>query len=216
VTVNQSVPYTADGDAAALSRPKGDPSLTVDGHDTHYRLSLLTDTSWYDAEEFSLRTVENQIEDLVATEDPDAMHRAWLTSEVARGFNEAVFYPYTSLKYHTLLVAALVDLYRHDIRFGDFQLVVDDPGTIVPHRTIYAGDRFALRLAPKDSGAGAAVPARPYRSWASTWNRLPTHPLDTADDRFDMTLDAHLRRIRSWSTALQYIEDFQTWRGDYE
>ncbi len=36
------------------------------------------------------------------------MHRAWLTSDVASGFNESIYYPYTSLKYHTLIVAALL------------------------------------------------------------------------------------------------------------
>ena len=41
-----------------------------------------------------------------------AMHRAWLDSDVVAAFNESVYYPYTSLKYHTLLVAALVDNYR--------------------------------------------------------------------------------------------------------
>jgi len=29
-----------------------------------------------------------------------------------------------------------------------------------------------------------------------------------------MTLDANLRRIQSWSTALQYLEDFAAWRPD--
>jgi hypothetical protein len=135
---------------------------------------------------------------------------------VARGFNEAVFFPYTSLKYHTLLVAALVDLYRNNTRFGSFELVVDDAERVVAHRTIYSDDEFSLRLTPGDSDNGAAVPSRPFRSWASTWSRLPYHPLNTGNDRFDMTLDANLRRIRSWSTALQYIEDYQHWRRQYE
>jgi len=34
-------------------------------------------------------------------------------------------------------------------------------------------------------------------------------PLDTGNDRDDMMLDANLRRIQSWSTALQYLEDVE-------
>ena len=41
------------------------------------------------------------------------------------------------------------------------------------------------------------------------WKRLEAHPLETAHDKYDMVLDANLRRIGAWSTALQYIEDFQ-------
>ncbi|WP_267636821.1 hypothetical protein [Halovenus rubra] len=42
--------------------------------------------------------------------------------------------------------------------------------------------------------------------------RLTAHPLDTDRDKYDMTLDANLRRTQSWSFALQYIEDFTDWR----
>ncbi len=189
VPVNQTVPHGADGDASALSRPNGKPEQTVDNHETHYRLSLLTGSG------------------------PEAMHRAWLTSDVASGFNESVYYPYTSLKYHTLLVAALLDNYRAGHEFAELFLVVDKAEEIVPHRTVYAGDRFALRI---DENAGgqpwALFGSRPWRSWASAWKRLTAHPLDVNHDKYDMVLDANLRRIWSWSTALQYIEDFETRR----
>jgi len=105
VPVNQTVPHGADGDASALSRPNGKPEQTVDNHETHYRLSLLTGDSHYDPEEFSRPNLSEAINDLLTESDPEAMHRAWLTSDVASGFNESIYYPYTSLKYHTLLVA---------------------------------------------------------------------------------------------------------------
>ena len=37
------------------------------------------------------------------------------------------------------------------------------------------------------------------------------HPLDTDHDKYDMVLDANLRRIGAWSAALQYLEDFECW-----
>ena len=213
VPVNQTVPHGADGDASALSRPNGKPEQTVDNHETHYRLSLLTGDSHYDPEEFYRPRLSGAISDLLTGSDPEAMHRAWLTSDVASGFNESIYYPYTSLKYHTLLVAALLDNYRAGHKFEDLLLVVCDPEEIVSHRTVYAGDRFALRI---DESAGgnpwARLGSRPWRSWASTWTRLTAHPFDVDHDKHDMVLDANLRRIWSWSTALQYIEDLETRR----
>ncbi|MFC4544181.1 hypothetical protein ACFO5R_19830 [Halosolutus amylolyticus] len=213
VPVNRTVPHGADGDASALSRPNGKPEQTVDNHETHYRLSLLTGTSHYDSEELSRPRLSEAITDLLTGSDPEAMHRAWLTSDVASGFNESIYYPYTSLKYHTLLVAALLDNYRVGHEFADLLLVVDDTEEVVPHRTVYAGDRFALRIDESgDWNPWARLGSRPWRSWASAWKRLTEHPLDVNHDKHDMVLDANLRRIWSWSTALQYIEDLETRR----
>ncbi|MDL0132048.1 hypothetical protein PNP59_14160 [Halobacterium salinarum] len=142
-------------------------------------------------------------------DDPEAMHQAWLTSDIVSVFNESVYYPYTSLKYHTLLVAALLDNYRDGHEFSDLQLVVDSAGEIVPHRTVYAGERFALRIDENADGQPSSrLGSQPWRSWASTWTRLTAHPLDANHDKYDMVLDANLRRIGAWSTALQYIEDY--------
>ncbi|MDQ2049778.1 hypothetical protein RBH26_04715 [Natronolimnohabitans sp. A-GB9] len=210
VLVNQTVPHGADGDASALSRPSGKPEQTVENHDTLYRLSLIEGESRYDPQEFTRNGVESAVRELLAEDDPEAMHRMWLESDIVSAFNESVYYPYTSLKYHTLLVAALLDNYRDGNEFADLRLVVDDAEEIVPHRTVYAGDEFALRIDVDARGRPSArLGSRPWRSWASAWNRLAAHPLDTAHDKYDMLLDANLRRIGAWSTALQYIEDFQ-------
>ena len=215
VTVNQSVPEGADGDAAALSRPQQKQEQTVPTHDDHYRLSLLTGETAYVHEEFTRRTIENEAADLISIKDAQKAHERWLTSDVAAAFNESVYHPYTSLKYHTLLVVALLDNYRASNEFADLQLVVDSAGEIQPFRTVFDSERFALRIDVADDGCPSArLGSRPWRSWASTWNRLTAHPLDTDHDKWDMTLDANLRRIQSWSTALQYIEEFDEWRPD--
>jgi hypothetical protein len=215
VRVNQSVPHDADRDAAALSRPAGPPEQTVDAHGTHYRLSLLTGESRYNPETFSRPQLSEAFDRLLTNSNPEMTHRAWLTSEVASGFNESLYYPYTSLKYHTLLVAALLDNYREGHEFAELHLVVDDAAKIVPHRTIYAGARFALRIdVDTDDNPWARLGRRPWRSWASVWNRLTAHPLNADHDKHDMVLDANLRRIQSWSTALQYIEEFESRKDD--
>lgn len=214
IPVNDDVPEGADADAALLSRPGGKPDQTVESHDTHYRLSMLTGTSKYDPDSFALRHYEDELHALLQVEDAQcesktaAMHQAWVDSDLAAAFNESVFYPYTSVKYHTLLVAALLDHYRSGIGFSELSLVVDSAETVVPHRTIFVSDSFALRIsADADDRPAARLGRRPWRSWHSVWSRLTEHPIDT-NSRDGMTLDANLRRIGSWSTALQYIEDY--------
>ena len=215
VPVNQSVPEGADGDAAALSRPQQTQEQTVPTHDDHYRLSLLTGETAYDPREFSRATIQSEVADLIGIEDAETAHEQWLASDVAAAFNESVYHPYTSLKYHTLLVVALLNNYNAGNGFNELRLIVAPVGEVVPFRTVFDGDRFALRI---DIEAGdrpsARLGSRPWRSWSSAWNRLTAHPLDTDSDKYDMALDANLRRTQSWSTALQYIEDFTEWRPD--
>jgi len=215
VPVNLKVPYGADANAAALSRPSGSPSQTVETYESHYRLSLLSGESRYDPESFNIGQYRDEIHDLLSVEDALEMHERWLTSELMGAFNESVHYPYTSLKYHTLLVAALVANYRRGAEFEDLWVVVDGPDEITPHRTIFAGETFNLRVTANPAGEPRArLGSRPWRSWASTWERMTEHPqllpeqIDQRHRKREMFLDAQLRRIQAWSTALQYIEDF--------
>jgi len=152
------------------------------------------------------------VRELLAVESAKTAHERWLASDVAAAFNESVYHPYTSLKYHTLLVGALLDTYRADHEFTDLRLIVDPAGALVLFRTVFDGDRFAIRIDVDDGEQPSARLGRqPWRSWASTWNRLTAHPLDVVGDRCDMVLDANLRRIGAWSSALQYLEDFTNW-----
>jgi hypothetical protein len=226
VRVNEPVPQGADRDAALLSRPRGDLEQTVTNHSSPARLSLLTGDPVVDGS----ATVDAQapaLRSLLAIEEPAQLHATWLGSTLPAQVNEAHHYPYTSLKYHTLLAAALLDNYRAGHGFEDLFLTVDPPAapmiptpqghaerpgraSVVPHRTILTTPQFSLRLtaAPGDRPA-TRLGGLPTRSFAPVWARLPTHPLDT-DERVWMLLDAQLRRIRSWSTALQYIADYTT------
>lgn len=213
VPVNRSVPHGADADAAALSRPATHHDPVVPTHTTHYRLSLLSGEVAVMIDGRSRASVENEVRNLLTVADAESAHERWLHSDVAALFNETIAFPYTSLKYHTLLVAALCANYRDGHSFEDLRLVVDAAGEFVPHRTVYAGDQFALRIDVLDGGRPSArLGSRPWRSWASTWARLSDHPLETDHDKWDMALDANLRRIWAWSTALQYLEEFADWR----
>jgi len=125
IVVNQSVPRGADDDAAALSRPRQTGTQTVATHCDHHRLSLLTGETVFGSRGHSSATVECDVRDLLVVESAETAHKRWLASDVAAAFNESVYHPYTSLKYHTLLVAALLDNYRAGHGFADLRLVVD-------------------------------------------------------------------------------------------
>jgi hypothetical protein len=225
VRVNESVPCGADGDAAVLSRPDGEPEQTVENHVSPARLSLVTGATVADPGEApaSLEDVRGLVRP--GCSDPAQLHAAWLVSDVAARFNESVYVPYTSLKYHTLLVAALLDNYRAGYGFDDLYLVAERPergpstgddavaaalssGVVVPCRTVLWTSELAVRVTadPPSTEAVASLGAGPARSFADTWSRLTAQPLDL-ERKWLRVLDAQLRRIRSFSTALQYVED---------
>jgi len=209
LSVNQDVALGADADAAVLSRPRGSPEQTVDNHESWLRVSLLTGNSGETIE--PVGDIGLALYDVISIEDPEALHAAWLEAAVPALFSESPYYPYTSLKYHTLLTAALLDNYRAGAEFEDLFLAVsrgDDAG-VIPHRTVLSVPGVILHVT---SDPGERPAARlgdvPARSFGDVWARLPELPFDVNQERRWRVLDAQLRRIRSWSTALQYIEEY--------
>lgn len=213
IRVNQPVPKGADGDAAALSRPQKRQKQTIPTHKNHYRLSLLTGDTPHEFTVDSKQTIKGKVMKLVEIENPDKAHRNWLRNDIAARFNESVYYPYTSLKYHTLLVTALLDNYQAGNEFSDLKLIADLEGNVKTFRTIFESKKFTLHLDAEEGGLPSArLGDSPWQSWASVWNRLTEHPLDVNNSKVEMLLDANLRRIQSWSVALQYIEEYYEWR----
>lgn len=228
VRVNEQVPLGADVDAALLSRPRGEPEQTVANHLSPYRLSLLTGSTVIEPARIH-SAADGGFRNLIASDEPEQLHARWLASDLASVYSESVYYPYTSLKYHTLLAAALLDNYRAGCGFDELALVATSPAaegmdvvggtddidaetllsaaSVEPNRTILWTPALALHLTPTPKERPAAMlGTQPARSFADVWARLPAHPIET-DDRYWRMLDAQLRRIRSWSAALQYIAD---------
>ncbi|MGB9966452.1 hypothetical protein [Halobacterium hubeiense] len=221
VSVNERVPLGADADASMLSRPRGNPEQSVDNHATPHRLSLVSGDRAVD----DPRLVANRragIEELVTPSDPEELHARWLTSTAAGAYNESVYYPYTSLQYHVLLAGALLDNYREGYELEDLYLVATDPGEfrrdpvaaqdsdkVEAFRTVLWTPAFALHLTGDPDGrVGVRLGERAVRSFGDVWARLPAYPFDVGGGRRWRVLDAQLRRIRAWSTALAYITDF--------
>jgi hypothetical protein len=225
VRVNEDVPLGADRDAALLSRPAGEPERTVANHASPYRLSLVTGEVATDSRRI-VAAGNGGFADLVRPADPVELHATWLTSDVAAAFNEAVHYPYTSLKYHVLLTGALLAAYRDGYAFDDLYLAARpgaegadprdavastavDSDVVSPYETVLWSPAVTLAVTPEPGERPAAwLGSGPARSFADVWSRLPANLVETDGRRAGMVVDAQLRRIRSWSTALQFIEDF--------
>ena len=230
VTVNETVPCGADRDAALLSRPEAEPERTVANHRSPYRLSLLTGETAVETNRIQA-AAGGGFRDLVTPDDPNRLHARWLTTAVAGAYNESMYYPYTSLQYHVLLTAALLHNYRAGHAFEDLWLVATSPDLdnslnrdtattrdsetaltadeVEPHPTVLWTPDLALHVTAAPGNRPAArLGSQPARSFADVWSRLPAHPIDTDDGRCWRVLDAQLRRIRSWSTALAFIDEF--------
>lgn len=228
--VNEPVPRDADRDAALLSRPEGEPERTVANHRSPYRLSLLTGETAVETDRIQA-AAGGGFRELVTSDDPERLHARWLTSAVAGAYNESMYYPYTSLQYHVLLTAALLHNYRAGHAFEDSWLVATGPNLdntsktdtattrdpeaalaadeVEPHLTVLWTPDIALHVTATPGGRPAArLGDAPARSFADVWSRLPVHPIDTDGKRCWRVLDAQLRRIRSWSTALAFIDEF--------
>ncbi|WP_418284986.1 hypothetical protein [Halorubrum sp. DTA46] len=210
--VNEQVPLGADRDAALLSRPRGEPERTLDAHESWFRVSLLTGDVASTVE--PVGDVGGSLTELISVEDAEELHAAWLDSVVPSLFSESPYYPYTSLKYHTLLAAALLDNYRSGFEFDELFLAVSECDettgpAVVPHRTVLATPRFAVYVTGEPGDRPAArLGGAPAQSFADVWARLPAVPFDVDGERRWRVLDAQLRRVRSWSTALQFIEEY--------
>jgi hypothetical protein len=210
IRVNEQVPLGADRDAALLSRPRGEPERTLDAHESWFRVSLLTGDVASTIE--PVGDVGGSLTELIRVEDAEELHAAWLDSVVTSLFSESPYYPYTSLKYHTVLAAALLDNYWSGFEFDELFLAVTPPGAdpvVVPHRTVLATSGFALHVTGEPGDRPAArLGGAPARSFADVWARLSAVPFGVDGERRWRVLDAQLRRIRSWSTALQFIEEY--------
>jgi len=138
-----------------------------------------------------------QLEYIDCKESTQALHTKLLNDKIVSNFNEITSMPLTSLKYHTLLVCALHWNYKQGRDFKDLYLHYTTEMPKEPYGTIFKyGDmRFIINNDP--AGAKIGAPA-PY--FGQTIGRLYHIPLP------DYLVD-NMRRFRSWSVGLQYLED---------
>lgn len=197
---DKKVPYKADLDSGKLSRPSKKSKLGEEVI-SHYRISLLTRQSYYNPNFFTRRTTKEHLDNLLKLDEPIICHENWLKDKVVSGFNEDGWYPYTSLKYHTLITATLLFNYMKGNRFENLFLIVKKPNKI-DFTTIFLGEKFSLHIMPFTEGFPSARIVKKEMNFNKVWQKLYELPIKYG------YLDSCLRNIGSWSMALQLIEDW--------
>jgi len=119
-----------------------------------------------------------------------------------------VDYPYTSLKYHTLLTANLYWNYLHGRQFKDICFKIIDMDDVIDifdvvYIDIDNNKCFIISVADKYKryDALAVLGNKPTMNFGNLMGRL------RGEVYIEKQLFSNLRRIKSWSTGLQYFDD---------
>lgn len=188
----------ADRDAARMSRhPRAKDDLTGE----YLSKSFLFERDMNDHTR-KIYSDYCQREYIDSTEPTPELHIKLLNDKIVSKFNEITSMPFTSLKYHTLLVCALHWNYKQDKVMNlrnetDLYLHCTEEMPKEQYSTIFKYGDLWFVINSNPSGAKIGAPA-PY--FGQTIGRLYQISLP------EFLVD-NLRRFRSWSTGLQYLED---------
>lgn len=141
-----------------------------------------------------------EVSDLFTEADSVKLHRAILNSKLLNLFSEARVFPYTSLKYHILLMCALYYNFYKGFGLNDLYLCENIPPES-PFQIIYHDSVRDWALLPQRKDALSKFSPRFYTSWERR------QKLSIGGD--SQVLDALLSCIGSWTVALAFLEDFQ-------
>ena len=134
--------------------------------------------------------------------DPVELHTAVLNSKLLNLYSEAREFPYTSLKYHILLVAALYYNFKSGYDLKDLYLCENVP-VESPFQVIYHNNGRKWAILPLCSQNSLS---KIYSKFHTTWERRRTQSIGGDSQIFAELLTT----IGSWSVALATIEDYFT------
>lgn len=225
----ESVPFGADKFSSFMSRKPSSPTgkrakRLEQAENNHYRISILTRERLYESKVFDIGVIDRELSSIFSINNPKELHNQWLNNKILTGFNESYYMPYTSLKYHTLITTALVYNRLKNRDYSELYLVLKNNGE-VSYDTIFNYGGLHLKITSLNEAAEGdgtskiptldRVPHKEKRNFSKVWSNL------TKIKDISKHLDACLRQMNSWSTALQYIEDIKrfgwnkkTFRGE--
>lgn len=201
---------SADIDAAKMSR-FGGGELFIGENDkvNNYRLCMLNGQSFYkkgmDIREDTIDSIHKEIFD--ETLSSDSIFDNLLKSQYVSKFNESVDKPFTSLKYHTLLVSGLHYNYVNNRKFSDLHFKIMDIKDIEDKNTIIFMDTlnnkcFSISdIHTNKKYESVSLLGVPMMNFGDVMSRL------RGEVYIDKYIYSNLRRIKSWSVGLQYYDD---------
>jgi len=132
--------------------------------------------------------------------DPVKLHTAVLNSKLLNLYSEAREFPYTSLKYHILLVAALYYNFKSGYDLKDLYLCENIP-VEKPFQVIYHNKGREWAILPHCAQKSLS---KIHPKFHTTWERRKTQSIGGESQIFAELLTT----IGSWSVALATIEDY--------
>ncbi|MHA1250159.1 MAG: hypothetical protein ACTSRP_09245 [Candidatus Helarchaeota archaeon] len=183
----------ADGLAAWFSRN----FLKQKFVNSNFRISLI---SGYVNKNIDKIKLIERIKILFSETDPVKLHKKILNSEELNYFCEAREYPFTSLKYHILLVSA----FYFFLNKGDFRhLYLSEnynDNDVSEFQVILRLNGIEWAITTKNNKNLSRI----FSNFCDTWNRRVKKSI--LED--GQILNSLLGQIMSWSTALGNIEDY--------
>jgi len=187
----------ADGMAAWMGRN----FLREAFEDSPYRKSLIFRLENIQSTRTSMTQRRKEVDTLFKTEDPFKLHEAILSSKLLNGYSEARQYPYSSLKYHLLLAAALFYNLKQGVQMKNLYLC-ENTVYESPFQVIYRDSGREWTLSPHQSQEGLS---KLYPRFSLTWMRRRKESIG-GDPQI---LNGLLTTIGSWTVALALLEDFR-------
>ena len=164
-----------------------------------YRKSLIFQVYNFKVTRGLINKNRGEIKKLFQETDAYKLHELIINSELLNLYSEAREFPYTSLKYHLLLVTSLFYNFTlgHDI--NNLYLCENLP-VKSPFQVIYKDMEREWSLLPVKKGGMTRI----YPQFFKSWERRTKTSLG-GDYK---VLDGMLSKMSSWSVALTTIEDF--------
>lgn len=201
-----------DGNAASLSRPKkviSEEKKILKKQDM-YNNNVLHESLVFNknnTEEKRVNAIYNYIKEYIESpETTEVLYEKLLSDKnIFSILNESSFMPASSLKYHILLVSALQ--YNFYLNRNELYLnYTEKPPELFT--TIFKYNNHHLVINIDKNGGSIGEKMSPH--FGDTIGRLQPLP-------FPDFIIENLRRIRSWSVGLQYLEDvLQYLENNYE
>ncbi|MHA1360522.1 MAG: hypothetical protein ACTSQI_19430 [Candidatus Helarchaeota archaeon] len=164
-----------------------------------YRKSLILPTYSLSKSRELANRYRQEVSRLFKEGDGEKLHQAILHSKLLNVYSEARNFPYTSLKYHILLVCALSYNFLNGSELKDLYLC-ENVEPAMRFQIIYEDSNIKWALLPRKRGGLSRLHPKFYITWE---RRLK---LSVGGEFRD--LDGLLSTISSWSLALATLEDF--------
>ena len=202
---NNKLNTYADRDASYMSRPIKKGKHIYPDNSTNYRLTLngnmLYTYSNENREKVCNYIISTYKDTNVSSED---MYKSLLNCNILSLFNESPELPFTSLKYHTILTTVLHYHYIKGFQFNDLSFMIKSIDNINEDNI------YNILLLDKENNIYFTIESNvknlkrvgvPMMNFGDVISRIDNYL------NIDEYTTSNLRRIKSWSTGLQYYDD---------